>query len=184
MNIQTGQEEIEETDAEFAIGLAALQRFVAREGHAQVPANHTEERITATERIPLSKFARFHTPGPWTVDEDRDSNRADDGSMQTIIDANDGDGWVTLAIMGGNFPESLEANARLLAAAPAMAQALGEFDETFTRWSADDATEKMRPEDWYEEFYRVWVIARAALAAARGEAVTPRVTATRKGEAS
>jgi hypothetical protein len=124
MNIQTGQEEIEETDAEFAIGLAALQRFVAREGHAQVPANHTEERITATERIPLSKFARFHTPGPWTVDEDRDSNRADDGSMQTIIDANDGDGWVTLAIMGGNFPESLEANARLIAAAPALEDAL------------------------------------------------------------
>jgi roadblock/LC7 domain-containing protein len=103
MNIQTGQ--VEETDEEFAIGLAHLQAFVAREGHSQVPPNHIEERITATE----------HTPGPWNY------AKSDLGDGRYSIYAN---GPLAYSASEADYGEAAEANARLIAAAPALEEAL------------------------------------------------------------
>ena len=147
-----------EDDAAFKEGLDHLKAFVAREGHAQVPANHTEERITATE----------HTPGPYIIDENRESNRID-GEMRTIIDAHDGDGWVTLAIMGGNFPESLEANARLIAAAPALEDALALLADLVGGMNVDGIEGTTTIGGQYATVVvSALTKARAALAAARG----------------
>ena len=63
MNIQTGQ--IEETDEEFAIGLAHLQAFVAREGHADVPLDHVEPTPEPTEPRGTTNMSEASTPAPW-----------------------------------------------------------------------------------------------------------------------
>lgn len=103
MNIQTGQEENQiETDEEFALGLAHLKAFVAREGHAQVPPEHVEPGITATE----------HTPGPW---------RATGPNVRADTSEGDGALVATVANHWANQTTSdteKEANARLTAAAP------------------------------------------------------------------
>ena len=57
-----------------------------------------------------------HTPGPWAIRE----------NSATIIAKDKGDCWVTRAKAYGHNPEEITANARLIAAAPEMLNALKE----------------------------------------------------------
>lgn len=65
-----------------------------------------------TERIPLSKFSRFHTPGPWTVEKWHEGVIILDDGRETITD------------VFNTTRGTAKANARLIAAAPAMEDAL------------------------------------------------------------
>jgi len=68
-----------------------------------------------TERIPLSKFSRFHTPGPWTVEKWHEGVIILDDGRETITEVKD-----EFSTTRG----TAKANARLIAAAPAMEDAL------------------------------------------------------------
>jgi hypothetical protein len=96
-----------EDDAAFKEGLDHLQAFAAREGHAQVPPDHIEPRITATE----------HTPGPWTVEEWHEGVTILDDGRETITEVKD---------VFNTTRGTAKANARLIAAAPALEDALGD----------------------------------------------------------
>lgn len=62
-----------------------------------------------------------HTPGPWTID----SLCADDGESQEITVCHQHEDAIAVIALEQNFDAECEANAKLIAAAPDMAEELG-----------------------------------------------------------
>lgn len=89
-----------------------------------------------------------HTPGPWTVLTTADKSRV-------VANARAGEGWTIAILRQGDTPE-WAANARLIAAAPDLLEAL----------EAADAVLSGRVRDLN---YQVRDKVRAAIAKARGE---------------
>ena len=113
-----------------------------------------------------------HTPGPWTVDGcGMERKRADGSPWRSLTISTPGDNPATVAEvcikMGGKWKdETARANAALIAAAPDLLAAL----EAVASIGEAGVIEKRETEKptWYA-LDAVKVIARAALARARGE---------------
>lgn len=114
-----------------------------------------------------------HTPGPWSVGQQIGA-----GSLR-IIAPKDTHGQFTVAetwdIPTPDGMEAEEANARLIAAAPELLEALERLTEKVARANDLQHSRKSRTiptEDW-SELYQLAAEARAAIAKAKGEEVTP-----------
>lgn len=93
-----------------------------------------------------------HTPGPWAVTKDKPRKVTANGVL--ICTAVLRNSATTKQNAAGKGQEEAKANARLIAAAPALLEALVALVDSF---------EKHRPKE-------LWDAARAAIAAATGEA--------------
>lgn len=98
-----------------------------------------------------------HTPGPWEIAFETFDN---DGAPETAIQALGGRAFVAFALeFGPNNPQMREANARLIAAAPDLLEALKKIVKSL----ADQDDEGM-----IEHVY-LMIKARAAITKATGE---------------
>lgn len=72
--------------------------------------------------------ANKHTPGPWSVESQGDPYDDEDMVTRTVIGKDMGGGREVAIVTTGSYDdETEEANARLIAAAPAMCDALREI---------------------------------------------------------
>lgn len=101
-----------------------------------------------------------HTPGPWTA--------YDNAAYGTAIMAGSATGQYVASVQKyvGLSLETYQANARLIAAAPDMLEALKLYDAVMTEaWGEFDALP-----DEYSARRRCWTAIRAAIAQAEGRA--------------
>lgn len=80
-----------------------------------------------------------HTPGPWTLDFDDDDGRDD---SVPVRGAGLSSGWVAVAYVPIDYANRAEreANARLIAAAPAMYEALKALHDWVLGYAQDDVS--------------------------------------------
>ena len=101
-----------------------------------------------------------HTPGPWQVAVDIFDN---DGMPETAIQAMNGGATVAVALdFGLNNPDMRQANARLIAAAPCLLDALQELTQIASVLEATCLGDSRAKENRMDR-------ARAAIAKATGE---------------
>lgn len=104
-----------------------------------------------------------HTPGPWAID--RDPRRGMSWNIN-IVDKARGHAVCFMAHSGGKEPERDEANARLIAAAPELLEALQEMVDGDAE-AIDEAKALGVP--FPEEMLKAYRKAIAAIAKATGE---------------
>lgn len=88
-----------------------------------------------------------HTPGPWTAD--KLTNRGHNGAYYWHIQDKEGDEGQLIALVpslyaGTTFPETEEANTRLIAAAPELLALLKEGTQGMTQFAAHDWEKRAR----------------------------------------
>ena len=101
-----------------------------------------------------------HTPGPW-------SYMRNPGNTRWIIDSKPAH---AIACTAGYEPDN-EANARLIAAAPSLLEALELIDASWTDIFPDGPQGNYGAVEVADEHKVLWANTRAAIALARGEAV-------------
>ena len=109
-----------------------------------------------------------HTPGEWYHDQGLDLGQPDtqhNGASAISIYAG---GWQVGLVLGNGKGES-GANARLIASAPELLEALQNLEEIASLINAKQhAGAEVRPDQW-SEMYHCSIKARAAIAKAKGD---------------